>query len=270
MTRFICTAAVFFLSSAPLLGQGQPSLKQRPGVLTVEDVVALVEADIGEDVVIEKVRQNATAFDLSVDQLLRLKEAGVSSEIIKTMINPAIGTGSSSSSGTATAEERDPRWPADIPNELGVYTKFDGRTSYIEPEVVTWKARGKLMAIATRGLGGNHQNGVVNGPRSRNQVSMPLEVFIVVEEGTSANEYRCVSMRSKANQREFRFETSGAINAGSADKNLIEFHAERISARLYRIELTELKRGEYGFIPPGAALGGVRGAAGRIYSFGVE
>ena len=268
MIRFICTIGCSILLSVSLLGQEQASLKQRPGVLTVEDVVALVEADIGEDLVIEKLRQNATAFDLTVDQLLELKGAGVSSEIIKTMMNPGIGPSASVTNASGVA--RDPRWPTEIPNELGIYMKINGKTTYIEPEVVTWKVRGKLMGIATRGLAGIHRNGVVGGRTSRYHVSTPLEVFIVLEEGVSANEYRFVSMRQKGKQREFRIETAGAINAGSADKNVVNFEAERVTARLYKVELAYLNPGEYGFVPPGAALKGTQGSVGKVYGFGVE
>lgn len=268
MNRFICTIGCIILLSVSLLGQERASLKQRPGALTVEDVVALVEADIGDDLVIEKLRQNATAFDLSVDQLLELKGAGVSSEVIKTMMNPGIGPSASITNASGVA--RDPRWPAEIPDDLGIYMQINGKTTYIEPEVVTWKVRGKLMGIATRGLAGNHQNGLVSGKASRYNVSMPLEVFIVLEEGVSANEYRCVNMRQKGRQREFRIETAGAIKAGSADKNFVDFQAERITSRLYKVQLKHLEPGQYGFVPPGAALKGNQGAAGRIYSFGVE
>lgn len=268
MTRFVRAAWLAILFSGILAGQGQDSLRQRPGQLAVGDVVALVEAGLGEDVVIEKLRQNATPFDLSIDQLLELKEAGVSSEIIKTMMNPAAGAGPTVASPAAEAE--DPNWPAEIPDELGLYTEVEGRVTQLEPEVVTWKVRGKLMGVVTRGLAGGHQNGVVRGRNSRYQISMPLELFIVVPEGTSANEYQCVSMRQKENQREFRIMTAGIVKAGTADKNFVFFNAEKIASRLYRIELTQLEPGEYGFVPPGQALQSSKGSVGKIYSFGVE
>ena len=258
----------FYLILLPgiVAGQEQESLEQRTGQLAVEDVVALVEAGLGEDVVIEKLRQNATPFDLSIDQLLALKQAGVSSEVIKTMMNPGAGT---TVAGPA-AVAKNPNWPAEIPNELGLYTKVEGKVSYLEPEVVTWKVRGKLMGAATRGLAGGHLNGVVRGRNSRYQISMPLELFIVVPEGTSANENQCVSMRQKERQREFRIMTAGIVKAGTADKNFVFFDAEKVASRLYRIELTQLEPGEYGFVPPGQALQSSKGSVGKIYSFGVE
>lgn len=268
MTRHIRAVWFMLFFAALLAGQEQDSLKHRRGQLTVEDVVALVEAGLGEDVIVEKLRQDATPFDLSVDQLLALKKAEVSSEVIKAMINP--NAGSSATADDARAEAEDPNWPPEIPNELGLYTKVEGEITQLEPEVVTWKVRGKLMAVATRGFGGGHQNGVVRGRNSRYQVSMPLELFIVVPEGTSANEYQCVSMRQKERQREFRIMTAGIVKAGTADKNFVFFEADKVVSRLYRIELTQLEPGEYGFVPPGAALQSSKGSVGKIYSFGVE
>ena len=135
MIRFVLTAWFTLFLTALLIGQEQASLKQRPGQLAVEDVATLVEAGLGEDVIIEKLRQNATAFDLSVDQLLELKKAGVTSEIIKAMMNPAAGTGGTA--GSASTGAKDPNWPQEIPEELGIYTKVDGKVTQLEPEVVT-------------------------------------------------------------------------------------------------------------------------------------
>ncbi|MDE0625827.1 MAG: hypothetical protein OXH99_05460 [Bryobacterales bacterium] len=82
--------------------------------MAVEDVVALVEVGLSEDVIIEKLKQNATAFDLSIDQLLELKTVGVSSEIIKTMMNPSIGADATAAG--SGAEAKDPNWPSEIPD----------------------------------------------------------------------------------------------------------------------------------------------------------
>ena len=56
MTRFVRAAWFAILLPGLLAAQEQDSLKQRLGQLAVEDVAALVEAGLGEDVVIEKPR----------------------------------------------------------------------------------------------------------------------------------------------------------------------------------------------------------------------
>ena len=184
------------------------------------------------------------------------------------MMNPAAGRGAAEN-GPA-AEAKDPNWPAEIPNELGLYTKLEGKVTHLEPEIATWKVRGKLMGAVSRRLARVHQNRVVRGRNSRDQVSTPLELFIVVPEGTSANEYQCVSMRQKDKQREFRIMTPGIVKAGTVDKNCVVFNAERVASRLSRIELTQLERAKYGFVPPGQALQSSTGSVGKNYSFGLE
>ena len=99
---------------------------------------------------------------------------------------------------------------------------------------------------------------------------MPLDLFIVAPEGTSANEHQCVSMWQKAKRREFRIMTAGIVTAGTADTNFVFFDAERVASRLYRIQLTRLEPGEYGIVPPGQALQSRAGSVGTILSFGVE
>ena len=56
----------------------------------------------------------------------------------------------------------------------------------------------------------------------------------------------------------------GIVKAGTAEKNFVFYNAERVALRLYRIELTQLEPGEYGFAPPGQALQSSKGSVGRI------
>ena len=115
--------------------------------------------------------------------------------------------------------------------------------------------------------------GDIIGPTARNsryQVSMPSEFFIVVSEGTSANEYQCVSMSRNDKQCEFRIMTVGIVMEGTTDKNFVYFEAEKVAPRLYRVDLTQLEPGEYGFVPPGASMQSSKGSVGKIYSFEVR
>jgi hypothetical protein len=46
--------------------------------MTNQDVIKLVKAKIAEDLIIAKIKQSKTKFDVSVDGLVALKDAGVS------------------------------------------------------------------------------------------------------------------------------------------------------------------------------------------------
>ena len=53
---------------------------------TVDDVIRLSKAGLSDDVIIQQIKKNGQRFDLSTDQLLRLKSASVSERVIQVMI----------------------------------------------------------------------------------------------------------------------------------------------------------------------------------------
>lgn len=60
-------------------------------VLTNEDVVKLVSAGIGEELVLATIHGSRTAFRVGADDLIHLKTAGVSDRIMRAMIDAAQG-----------------------------------------------------------------------------------------------------------------------------------------------------------------------------------
>jgi hypothetical protein len=57
--------------------------------MTNQDVVKLVKAQVSEDLIVAKIRQSKTKFDMSTDGIVALKEAGVSDRLIAVMLNPS-------------------------------------------------------------------------------------------------------------------------------------------------------------------------------------
>lgn len=62
---------------------------QAPSTLTNSGVLSMVKAGFSEGIIIEKIRTSTTQFDTSVEALMALKEAGVTDNVIRLMINPA-------------------------------------------------------------------------------------------------------------------------------------------------------------------------------------
>jgi hypothetical protein len=60
-----------------------------PAPMTNQDVIKLVKAKISEDLIIAKIKKSKTRFDVSVDGLVALKEAGVSDSLIAVMMDPS-------------------------------------------------------------------------------------------------------------------------------------------------------------------------------------
>jgi hypothetical protein len=55
--------------------------------------------------------------------------------------------------------------------------------------------------------------------------------------------------------------------SGGAERDLVPFTAQKVGPRLWRLVLTDLQPGEYGFLPP--VNTGSLAASGKIYSFRV-
>src|SRR5436309_1318867 len=56
-----------------------------PEVVTNDDIIKMVQAKLGDGIVISKIKASPCAFDTSVDALVKLKETGVSDPVIQAM-----------------------------------------------------------------------------------------------------------------------------------------------------------------------------------------
>jgi hypothetical protein len=73
-------------TAAPGAAPGAPAA---PAGLTVDGVISLVGAGFSDDIIIAKIQKSGQSFDLSTDDMLRLKKAGASDAVMKAMMNAA-------------------------------------------------------------------------------------------------------------------------------------------------------------------------------------
>jgi len=271
------------LAGILLLAAGQ-AFSQSSKPLSNDDVVQMVKGGFDETTTIAAIDAADTNFDTSVQALMALKAAGVSEKIIASMlaatkkkIEAAKAVPAASAPTAAPAAAANP----DVPDDVGLYTKVKGALVEVYSEIVDWKSGGvaKSMFIGTKG----HINAVVKGPKSKLQIGMPVEFVIKCTEGVTPAEYLFLKLDEKNDRREFRAVTGGFYHSSSGtDKNAIKFDFQKIAPRTYKVILTGLKKGEYGFLPPGGgSVGGVGGGAsggqiqggsmqsGKLYTFGV-
>jgi hypothetical protein len=231
-----------------------------------QDVVDMVALGLSDDVVIDKIHAaDGTSFDTSVPALKKLKAASVSDQVIRAMINPkpALLPVSAAASNVPRASAS---W---LPDEAGVYVMIKGKLTEVEPEVVGWQTGGIMKSMATGGLTKGHINGKIMKPKSPIQVPTPVEVYIRTPEGTSVGEYQLLKLDEKGNRREFRALTGGIIHASvGSEKNSVAMEPEKVAKSTWRIKLADLRKGEYGFLPPGLSSQSIS-SAGKIYTFGV-
>lgn len=245
----------------------QPSGPNHPrgDTLTNSDIIDLVAIGLGDDLVIDKIRSSShTNFDTSVAGLKSLKAARVSDAVIRVMMNPhAVPDAPAAVAANAAAAN-------DLPKEVGVYVMVRGNLKEIEPEIVGWQTGGVLKTLATVGFDRGHVNGKIMRSHSPLQVANPIEFIIRTPEGTSATEYQLLQLYVKGNRREFRAITGGILHAsGGAERTALPFKPEKIGDRTWKIQLQNIERGEYGFLPPGISSASIS-ASGKMYTFGVK
>jgi hypothetical protein len=82
----LATAAMISAQSSPGVPL-QTSPAKQEAALANKDVIKLIKLDLGDDVVIAKIKQaSAVDFDLTTDGLVQLKQAGVSGRVISAML----------------------------------------------------------------------------------------------------------------------------------------------------------------------------------------
>lgn len=241
--------------------------------LSADDVIKMSKAGLGDGIIVQQIRKNGQAFDLTPDQLIQLKLAAVSDRVIAAMMDPSKPDAPALTVPTAAASTQAAIDPS-LPTEIGVYAKKQGIWTEVLPEVVNWKTGGVLKSLATAGIVKGDINGHLEGPNSRNSFSTPIEFLIVAPEGTAITEYQLLRLRPSQNldSREFRTVTGGVMHVSSgATRDLVPFEGNKISPHVYGVIFpSNLGAGEYGFLPPGASgASNGNGSLGRLYSFRV-
>ena len=62
---------------------------KRPKVLSVQEILAMRQAGLSDDLIATAIRKNNRAFDLTIEEMLELKRKGISEDLIKLMLDPS-------------------------------------------------------------------------------------------------------------------------------------------------------------------------------------
>jgi hypothetical protein len=177
--------------------------------LTVDQVIDMVKAGLSDDVIIARLRKEDSAFDLTPDEMIRLKNCKVSDSIVKVMLDPnaPVSTPPSQaaptivttmpltpglgnvlpkpSGATPAAGENNSGDPNDPlqPHDSGIYlyTKdHDGKPQMIVLERAAYqgaKTGGMLGSAMTYGIKKVKTRAVIPGTRAGIRVQDPDAVF---------------------------------------------------------------------------------------------
>lgn len=302
--------SIVLFGTSPMKAQtDQPAASaaatQAPAGLTNQDILKMVQAGLGEAVVLATVRTaSATSFDLSPDGLIALKKGGVSDAIVSVMIDPKatptptsspvgfplVGGGSTDTRARIDSSTASP----EIPRETGIYWDKGQNGNHnlivMEPTVFSQgKTGGVFTSALTYGIKKMKMKAVIRGSSAVMRIgeARPTFYFYFESKGsglggmsgwltgaTSPNEFILAKMtsRTKSNDRELivgEFGTFGG-SSGTRAKDTIDVEIDRLSGGIYRVRpAVALGTGEYCFFQAGGA-GAMAAAGGKLFDFGIQ
>lgn len=259
-------------------------------------VIMLSKAGLGTDTIVAKIRNSPNSFDTSTEQLVKLKQEGVSDQIIAAMLNASNGS-VVSSNANVSSDTLDPL----APHASGVYVAAQWEAS---PKMVHLDAStsaqstssGTLAYAFTYGIAKVRSKAVLNTPSARIHIPMskPVFYFYFDESGsnlsqgvslwsafagqnkvTSPSEFTLIKLETKKNSRDFEtgsFNIAGS-SSGVNEKQRIAFTYDFIAPGVYKVTpVADLPLGEYGFTysaGAGSSIYGVQLVAPKIFDFAI-
>jgi len=244
---------------------------------------------LGDSVIVEKIKASSCSFDVGLDALKQLKEAGVSDSIVQAMIaamNPNLG-------GPAATVYGDPNDPNAL-HKPGIFfcAEVDGKTKMtkIEPSVFT----GTKAGFAFFAFYGEQAKAraVLEGKHAELQLPTRRPTFYFYfektesglsdarKDATSPSDFTLAKMevRDSKNQRRLVIGKIGLYSGtkSSLDKKaVVELTSEKIANGIFKVSPdADLADGEYCFAytstTPLVSYGFVTGGAGQVFCFGVQ
>lgn len=241
--------------------QSEEQEKSPSKVFTNDDVLKLLKAGFGEEVIVEAIRRNDCRLDTSADALIALKNAGASDKVIMAVL----ASGRTWVSSPESTVERD-----DLPDGAGLYILKDGEYLPAEFEPVNWRS-GSGDAHSSDGL-----TTIATLTASMATLESPVRLsgdleflLICAEEDATAIDYQLLRAEDSKKGREFRVEFQLLDNGdyasmGATSKDTVDFSGIEVALGKFRLKLPALAKGEYAFLPP------TLGTNGRLYTFGVR
>lgn len=273
-------------------------------LLDNQTIITLSKKGLGNSIIINKIKSSKSAFNVTTDGLINLKDNLVSDQIIEAMIEASNLAGTSSG---------DPKVDAIVSKlyESGIYYFNESTQTYIkiDPTVVSGSKVGAgLTSVKSTSIidGAKANTETTSSPviyfyfgkpnesklgstsnvqKSNNDLVNMLQSYAPSKsnEAFSPNDFKLLELKTSKNSRSYesgKISAFGGISSG-VSKNVEVFKYERLSQTLYKVYFnTPLKPGQYCFMyatsasSGGVATGymGAMGAANdvKVFDFGVK
>lgn len=263
-TSFI-SSLVFAVALTCVLASAQQALDD-------DAVLKMMKGGLSDDLIVQTINAQPGHYATTPDDLMRLKQAGVSDKVMGAMITRNSAPATSSAAAPATSAAAPSGGVAGFTgvDEIGVYYKDpSGHWSQLSPEIINFKSGGVMKSIATNGILKGDKNGHLPGKTAKQVLTRQTDVLIYAAEGVSPEEYQLLKLRVNSDNREFRSETGGVFHSSSgAQRDVVAFTPVKVAPRMYQFTLaTDMPVGEYGILPPGSMATSNAASAGKMFTF---
>jgi hypothetical protein len=271
MGAFTLTLYVLLLGAS--VSSAAPQSPPNGVPLSLEQVLKLSQAGVSEDLIITAIKKNGKPFDLSSDEILELKKSGISDTVIEFLLDP-----SHPYTPPAPKPPEPPQTPQPKPVPDKKYPDDPNAARVPSDQGLYSFPRGSLAKVDTRMLLGEKEGGFLLkkgkslayliGPSAKLRVAEVSPVFYIrLAEGKGIEELLLVALERKNDRRE--------LNPGPGPKPelrpeaLRPFDSLEVGPGLYRLTPAKLSSGEYLFYLSGTAEP-AKGNYGKGYDFGVD
>jgi hypothetical protein len=288
----MCILLTLCLGAAAIASQ-DASEGESVQVLTNAEVLSMHSLGLNDAVIIAKIRASQCSFDVSMDGMREVHDAGVSDDVLAEMIRVM--------TPATTTDEPDPNDPASIhPSGIYLYDPAQSpeRMIKLEPTVYSQTKTGGLFKTAiTYGAAKAKTRAVLRGAHaqlriteskpefyfyfSRNDQGLDTSGYHFFSYASSPNEFALVRLApgTKKKDKDTRQLVIGKFSAwgatgGVLDESVVPFTFEKLRDGVYKVvPESSLEPGEYCFfyaasVPAGSGYTGPIGG-GKVYDFGV-
>lgn len=286
--------AIFLLAAVACFASALPAQAQE--AMNNDEVITLTKAGLNPTLIVGKIRTSKTNFDLSTDSLIKLKQAGVTDDVVAAMLEAKSGKPASSGSGpnstgaAAVGPTGDPNDPMAKHNYgIYLYEEKDGvrKMTPVKANVSAQNRTGGLFTSSlTYGIGKVKIKTNLPGRNADLQVQNTLPVFYFYLDITSGGlntasgvpsdpkEFTLVRFNQRSDNREVTIGKSNAFGAkgGLSDEYVVNFKAEDMGNGIFKVTpAADLKKGEYGFYLVNSGNSNTSAGVGaKFFDFGVN
>lgn len=254
--------------------------------LSLDTVISLAKAGIGDEAIVAKIKASDTHMDLSVDQMIDLKSKGLSSAVIAALLEKP-----STPIAALSMDSADPL----VGHPAGVYVLDPAmkKMQRIDPTVSNQAKTGGILGYAlTGGIASLSVKASIQNETARvhSSETQPTFYFFFDESNpsvtaantawaagtaatvTSPAEFTLVQLAKKKGRREARVGSANIAGAktGVMDKDRISFGYELVRPGVFKVKPdAALPTGEYGFIYSIAGGGAGGAVTARIFDFSI-